>query len=88
MILVEIKCFKLSFYDLLASGKCSLVRRDYNGIIGVKSTHRGRIVPVEGLIPLFIERTNLLLYFWIYCAFVLGENWLCKAYRQSEEGYY
>jgi len=63
--------FCIRFFNGLPTVKCSVLQRHPNPILCVERGDGSRVVPVECLVELYSQRTNLLGYFWIdRCLFV------------------
>src|SRR5271155_5839851 len=77
--------FCIVFCDGLPTGKCS-VRRHPNRVLRVEPGEDARLAPVECLAILRLQRTNLLVYLWIDCVFLLGKVWQTKADCQPYKG--
>jgi len=72
--------FCILFCDGFPTAKCS-VHSHLNRIVREERGESTRIAPVERLVPLRHQRSNLLSYFWIDGLFLLGEG------RQSKADY-
>jgi len=80
--------FCIIFFDGLPTVKCSGMRRHINPILRVERGDGSRVLPVECLLILHSQRTNLLGYFWIDRVFLLGECRQSKADCQTYKGNY
>jgi hypothetical protein len=69
--------FCIVFCDGLPTVKCS-IRRHQKRIVREERGQTSRIAPIECLIILHSQRTNLLFGLWIDRVFFLGEGWCSK----------